>query len=198
MRACVCVREISILWNVNSQSVSTIRRKCVLLITFSVWRWFPAMFFIFYFLPLWWTEALYINSWECNISRALRGNLFLLCTNVHSNSEMNWWGFGGERLKVTATSRFMNWYLSKALSDFCQIWHKHTLAHKDELIRFWKSKITETCHLVNVVCGTNIYIHSRMNWLDFGGTRLKVTATSCFMNTTFLLGTWVHLVSRMD
>jgi len=37
-------------------------------------------------------------------------------------------------------------YLSNALTEFHQIWYKHSLGLKDELIRFWWSKVKGQVH----------------------------------------------------
>lgn len=157
--------KLCVLWNVNSQSASggsVCHFQCMQVIS--------CLLFILFVVPLRWrqpgTEALYRffqvvrlgNTCEHNVSRALWGTFFLLCTSVHSDSEMNWSGFGGQKLKVTATSCFMNWYLDP-LEGFSS-----NLAHKDELIRFFRSlepDILWTRWMLRgnfVAFGTNIYI----------------------------------------
>ena len=73
----------------------------------------------------------------CNISRTLRGILSKLCTNVHSDSKMNWIVFGGyaTEVKVTLVSCLTHlghkkrsliaaidsWCWSELWRDFCSV-----------------------------------------------------------------------------
>lgn len=61
----------------------------------------------------------------------------------------------------------------------------------------------ERCREIWILC-TNIYIHSRINWFDFGAPRSMVTATSQFVNATSqeclngISSNLVHRSSRSD
>lgn len=86
-----------------------------------------------------------------NISITLQGMFFKFCTNVDSDSMMNWRDFGGRRSlqpRVLWTQQ-----LSNAWRELLHSWFMGPLGLMDELITFWRSrvKVAVTLRVVKAV-----------------------------------------------
>lgn len=78
------------------------------------------------------------------------------------------------------------WYLENALRDFLQTLHKCPLWLEDALIRFLRSKVTETSQLVNVISqdryeknlvkfSTNLHLDLKHELIRYGGQMCNLT-----------------------
>ncbi len=115
------------------------------------------------------------------------GIFFRICTNVHSDSQMSWLDFGGQRSR--SLWPHVHPLLVNSLSQECleeifsqsvqtltwtEGWTGSILEVKGQGYCNLKScelKISRMYSGIFVRFGTNIHLHSRVNWLDFGGQR---------------------------
>lgn len=68
------------------------------------------------------------------------------------------------------------WYLTITLWEFLQIWHKHLLRLKDELIMFWWLQVTVTSHLS--LFSRMRYLRNHKLWRDSAATHSEVKETT--------------------